>query len=81
MPMPTPQTAMLRLAIRVSRDKTNHHIWNNNGTWWIDFTMRSENGSTKRHRISLKTTDLEKARSKRDRILNALIQASGRIAA
>ena len=79
--MPTPQTAMLRLAIRVSRDKADHHLWNNNGTWWFHFTVRSDQGVSKRIRHSLKTTDIEKARSKRDRILNALIQASGRIAA
>ena len=77
MPMLTPKTAMLRLAIRVSRDKANHHLWNNNGTWWFHFTVRSDQGVSKRIRHSLKTTDIEKARSSRDRILNALTRVAG----
>lgn len=79
--MPTPQPDRLRLNIRISRNSPNHHLWNNNGTWWIKFTMRSENGSTQRMSCSLKTGDVEKARTSRDRILRALLHASGRIAA
>ena len=81
MPTPTPQNTMFHLAIRGSRDKANHHLWNNNGTWCIDFTVRSDHGVSRRIRHSLKTKDIEKARSSRNRILNALIHASGRIAA
>lgn len=79
--MPTPHATMLRLTIRFSRDNADHHIWNNNGTWWFHFTMRSQNGVTQRSRHSLKTADVEQARAKRDRLLQALQQASGRIAA
>lgn len=79
--MPTPQPDRLRLNIRISRNSPNHHLWNNNGTWWIKFTMRSENGSTQRMSRSLKTGAVEKARTRRDGILRALLQASGRIAA
>ena len=35
---------MLRLTIRFSRDNADHHLWNNNGTWWFHFTMRSLKG-------------------------------------
>ena len=79
--MPTPHASMLHLTIRIARDKADHHLWNNNGTWWCHFTMRAANGTPNRVRRSLKTTDIEKAREIRDRILRALIQASGRIAA
>jgi hypothetical protein len=40
----------------------NHHLWNNNGTWWLHFTLRSATGATKRHRFSLKTANPEAAR-------------------
>jgi hypothetical protein len=79
--MPMTPATHLRPAIRIPRDKANHHLWNNNGTWWCHFTLRSENGSTKRHRISLRTVDLEKARVSRDRILNDLMRHAGRLAA
>ncbi len=79
--MPRPHADHLCLNIRISHDNPDHHLWNNNGSWWINFTMRSENGSTQRIRRSLKTGDVEKARTSRDRIIRALLHASGRIAA
>ena len=79
--MPATQT-IHALAIRRTASNPNHHLWNNNGVWWLHFTLRSITGeSKKRHRTSLKTRDLEKARAKRDRILTALHAKSGNIAA
>jgi len=69
----------LRLVTR--RTDTNHHIWKNNGTWWIRFTLRSSEGQTMRPAYSLKTPDLDAARRKRDRILGAIETKSGNIAA
>ncbi len=71
----------LRLATRRTGTNPDHHLWNNNGTWWCYFTLRSAAGGSKRHRVSLKTQDLETARTKRDRFLLAIRTASGRIAA
>jgi hypothetical protein len=71
----------LRLATRRTDTNPNHHLWNNNGTWWLHFTLHSDTGTKKRHRISLKTADLEAARRKRDRILAAIEAKSGNIAA
>lgn len=71
----------LHLATRRTDANPNHHLWNNNGTWWVHFTLRSSTGAKKRHRISLKTPDLESARRKRDRILAAMVAQSGNIAA
>ena len=69
------------LANRRTKSNPNHHLWNNNGTWWLHFTLHSNTGTRKRHRFSLKTPDLESARRKRDRILTAIQANSGRIAA
>ncbi len=71
------------LHLATSRTDTNpdHHLWNNNGTWWCYFTLRSATGGSKRHRISLKTRDIESARRKRDRFLADLQARSGRIGA
>lgn len=71
----------LRLVTRRTDTNPNHHIWKNNGTWWIRFTLRSTVGQTMRHAYSLKTPDPESARRKRDRILSAIQTKSGNIAA
>lgn len=77
----TQDTAAPKLSIRVSEDNRLHHLWNNNGTWWAWASLRTSEGRKFRHRFSLKTSDLEAARRKRDRILNAIAQKSGHIAA
>ena len=59
----------IRLHIRHNRNNPNHHLWNNNGMWWMHFSLKNEFGLVRRMRISLKTIDLEKARNRRDRIL------------
>jgi hypothetical protein len=59
----------------------NHHLWNNNGTWWCYISLRNAEGMKMRHRFSLETNDLEKARQKRDRILTSIADNSGNIAA
>ncbi len=69
------------LATRRTKNNPNHHLWNNHGTWWIRFTLRSTEGTSKRPAYSLKTPDPESARRKRDRILADLHANSGKIAA
>ena len=27
------------LAVRIDETNPNHHIWNNNGTWWVHYTI------------------------------------------
>jgi hypothetical protein len=71
----------LHLVTRRTDHNPNHHLMNNNGTWWIRFTLRSTEGTSKRHAYSLKTPDLDAARRKRDRILGAIETKSGIIAA
>ena len=59
--------------VRCSNAKNpNHHIWCNNGTYFIHVTVRL-NGRTKlRLRRSLLTKDVEEARRRRDRFLDSV---------
>jgi hypothetical protein len=56
----------------------NHHLWNNNGTWWFHGTLHIPDGTAERIRVSLRTRDISAARNQRDKILtqNALPQVS-----
>lgn len=47
----------------------DHHIWNNNGTWWCHFTVHHPDYTKERVRVSLGTKDREEARRRRDFIL------------
>lgn len=49
----------------------NHHIWNNNGTWWCHLSLARKRGPAKRIRFSLRTANLREARKRRDMIMNA----------
>jgi hypothetical protein len=59
----------IRLHIRRKPNNPNHHLWNNNGRWWMCFTISRPDGASERKRISLKTADLDKARGRRDGII------------
>lgn len=60
------------LAVREAANGQNHHLWNNNGTWWVHFTLHYPDYTAKRWRISLATRDLEAARIARDNLFAAL---------
>jgi hypothetical protein len=68
-----------RLSVRVAATNPNHHLWNNNGTWWCHYTVYFVDGSHRRVRHSLRTSDPEKAKISRDRILSALRKCGNRI--
>jgi len=55
-----------KLSIRVSEDNRLHHLWNNNGTWWLHYTVHLADFTKRRVRRSLRTHDLELAISRRD---------------
>lgn len=60
-----------------SRQKTsgsNHHLWNNHGTWWFHCTEHRPDGTAVRIRLSLRTHDIAAARIKRDRTLSQYAQ-------
>jgi len=45
----------------------NHHLTNNNGTWWCQITIH-QGPFSRRLRFSLGTGELERARALRDRV-------------
>jgi hypothetical protein len=47
----------------------DHHIWNNNGTWWCHFTVHNPDYTKERVRVSLHTKDRDEARQRRDFIM------------
>ena len=57
------------LAVRVSSDNPDHHLWNNNGTWWCHFTLHLPDYTKTRVRTSLGTSSLVDARQLRDALL------------
>ena len=53
-------------ALRVSEANPNHHLWNNNGTWFIHYTVHQPDFTKARVRRSLRTRRLETALQRRD---------------
>ncbi len=74
-------THVEELALRIDESNLNHHIWNNNGTWWIHYTIYPTPVTVERIRNSLKTKNLPEARNRRNKILDKLLSQAGRIAA
>ena len=54
------------LKTRNTNANPNHHIWNNNGTWYCKFRVYDTDGETKQIRTSLNTQSEEEARILRD---------------
>jgi len=71
----TPLPYPVRLAGFIRESNPNHHLFNNNGTWWIQATVHY-GPCSERIRRSLKTRDIEEARRKRDRFLERLAALS-----
>jgi hypothetical protein len=68
----SPITHNEELAIRVDETNPNHHLWNNNGTWWLHYTVYPTPVTTERRRISLRTKCIQHARDKRDKLFGTL---------
>ena len=60
------------LAIRTDEDNPNHHLWNNNGTWFVHYTVYPTPVTKQRVRKSLKTKNLDEARQKRDSLFKQM---------
>lgn len=56
------------LSIRIATNPF-HHLWNNNGTWWVHYTEHLPDHTKHRVRRSLHTSDSGIARVLRDSIL------------
>jgi hypothetical protein len=60
-----------KIIVRIAPGNPNHHLWNNNGTWWMHYTVHHDNHTKERRRIPLRTSSIKKARKRRDAILRA----------
>jgi hypothetical protein len=57
-----------KISIRtLDKSNENHHLWNNNGIWNLNYTVHPTPMTKQRVRISLGTTSVEEAREMRDR--------------
>ncbi|MBT3483465.1 MAG: hypothetical protein HN457_18780 [Opitutales bacterium] len=63
--------------LRISDDNPNHHLWNNNGIWWLHYTVYPTAYTSERVRRSLRTHSLDVARDRRDRLFDALKASLG----
>ncbi len=58
------------LSIRIGTNP-DHHLWNNNGTWWCHYTEHGPDFTKARVRRNLHTRDVRIARFLRDSLLIA----------
>ncbi len=56
-------------ALRINPANPDHHLWNNNGTWFVHYTIHPTPLTKLRLRASLATKDLAEARLRRDQLL------------
>ena len=60
---------MIALSLRTNPSNPNHHLWNNNGTWFVHYVIHPTPFTKERVRRSLGTKDLALARARRDALL------------
>jgi hypothetical protein len=58
-----------KISLRINPRNPNHHLWNNQGTWWLHCTIHLNDHTKRRLRRSLQTRDVEEARRRRDLLL------------
>lgn len=56
-------------SIRIRTDNPNHHLWNNNGTFWCHYTIQLPDYTKGRARQSLGTPSIDRARKLRGQLL------------
>ena len=67
-----------QIRVRVNRGNPGHHLWLNNGTWFIHYTVHRADYTKVRIRTSLGTKSIDLARRLRDRVLRGqLMLANG----
>ena len=60
------------LSLRIDPSNPNHHLWNNNGTWFIAYTSLTSPVTAERVRTSLSTKNVIIARQKRDQMIQGV---------
>lgn len=59
------------LSLRTHPRNPNHHLWWNNGTWWLHATVHRPDYTKQRLRVPLETKNIHQARTRRDTVLAA----------
>jgi hypothetical protein len=59
------------LSLRTHTANPNHHLWWNNGTWWLHATVHRPDYTKQRLRLPLETKNVGLARNRRDAVLGA----------
>lgn len=67
------------LSVRIDAANERHHLWLNNGTWWVHYTLNFD-FRTRRCRRSLGTHSVEEAVRRRDELF-ARVQQEGEFVA
>lgn len=60
-------------ALRIADANPDHHLWNNNGTWWVHYTLHLPDYTKQRVRRSLGTRHARTARRRRDELFAGLL--------
>lgn len=63
--------------IRIDHDNPDHHVWDNNGTFWLNYVVYPTRATAERRRVSLKTKLPQEARSRRDQIFAWFVSRQG----
>lgn len=63
------------LSIRVVADNPTHHLWDNNGTWFVHYTVHPDRLTAERVRRSLGTKSLQTALRRRDALLGTVTRS------
>jgi hypothetical protein len=58
-------------SIRIDGSNQSHHLWCNNGTWWLHYTVHFDH-RVRRIRRSLRTRSLTEAIARRDKHLGEI---------
>jgi len=61
-----------QLAVRINARNKNHHLWLNNGTWYMHYTVHLADYTKRRVRRSLGCKCADAARLRRDYFLQKL---------
>ena len=59
--------------LRFNAVNPNHHLWHNNGTWFLHYTVYPTPTTKERVRRSLGTKDVSVARERRDSFFQQLM--------
>lgn len=75
-----PANILTLASLRISEGNPNHHLWNNNGTWYLHYTVYPTPFTKERIRRSLGTKRVDTARERRDQFFNHLAKSSAKSA-